>query len=555
MVNRRRRRWLLVALFCVATLLRVALAVRPGLWVDELFSLAMATGHSVEHPAAEAVPALGDYVQHGAAEPAGELARYARHESPPAGAARVVRAVFLSDTSPPLYYLLLNAWTRLFGTSDAAVRLASAACALACFPLLWAVARRIGGVRVASIALVLFTFSPPALYYAAEGRMYSLLWFLGLALAWATFRLARDGLRPLSAAVWILAGAAGLLTHYFFAFVWLACVGWLWFHPRTLTRAHLAAAVAVAVLLVLPWYVQVPESLAHWRVSAGWLDHPLSAVQVLLASPLLAWSFLSGVGVWDGSQPADAVAAACYALLIIAVLRRGFRPLFAERRRLLWLWVLAAVLGPVVFDLLRGTSASLVARYALAGLPGALLLAAVGIGRLAPRLQTGFVVVILLTWTPGLRDLFGGEPRPWEPFPSVADRVARWGTPEDLVIVHSIPTGVTGVARYLPRDVPVASSVPQLGERRPEQLEALLAGRCRVALVKIHDLGVPAAPETWLRRHATLQGRDRLAPFTETLYFRLDRRAGRFWTRCPAVKTPAASGRGTFAPPGRRTDG
>ena len=36
---------------------------RHCLWVDELFSLAIATGHSLEHPAAAAKPALGDFVE------------------------------------------------------------------------------------------------------------------------------------------------------------------------------------------------------------------------------------------------------------------------------------------------------------------------------------------------------------------------------------------------------------------------------------------------------------------------------------------------------------
>jgi hypothetical protein len=55
------RSFLLLA--TVATGLRIALAFHPALWVDEIFSLAMATGHSLEHSAQEANPELGDYVE------------------------------------------------------------------------------------------------------------------------------------------------------------------------------------------------------------------------------------------------------------------------------------------------------------------------------------------------------------------------------------------------------------------------------------------------------------------------------------------------------------
>ena len=38
------------------------------MWADEIFSLAMATGHSLEHPAVEANPALGDFMEPGPAQ-------------------------------------------------------------------------------------------------------------------------------------------------------------------------------------------------------------------------------------------------------------------------------------------------------------------------------------------------------------------------------------------------------------------------------------------------------------------------------------------------------
>src|SRR5215216_3967520 len=128
---------LMLVLLLAGIGLRVAAAVRPGLWGDEVFSLAMASGHSLEHPASSAQPSLGDFVEPRQAQPPQVFRRYAEHDEPPAGAGRVLRAVLLSDTSPPLYYLLLNGWTRLFGTSDAALRLFSVWCGVLMLPLLW----------------------------------------------------------------------------------------------------------------------------------------------------------------------------------------------------------------------------------------------------------------------------------------------------------------------------------------------------------------------------------------------------------------------------------
>ncbi len=96
-----------IVLFGIAMLLRLSLLDRQGLWVDEVFSLAMATGHSIEQDPAISRPELGDFVEPRAAVPPAELRRYLQHDSPPAGPYRVLRGVFISDTSPPLYYLLL----------------------------------------------------------------------------------------------------------------------------------------------------------------------------------------------------------------------------------------------------------------------------------------------------------------------------------------------------------------------------------------------------------------------------------------------------------------
>src|SRR5262245_5883473 len=204
--------WLL---FAAAALLRLGLLDRHGLWADELFSLAMATGHSLEHPAAKADPSLGDYVEAREPQPPAAYARYLEHEMPPAGPERVMRAVLLSDTSPPLYYLLLYGWTRVLGTGDAALRLFSAAAALACFPVLWSVARQVGGRAAAPTACTLFALAPHSVFYATEGRMYALLWLWCACALWLTLRLGRHDARGWMFLPWAAVCAAGLLTHYF----------------------------------------------------------------------------------------------------------------------------------------------------------------------------------------------------------------------------------------------------------------------------------------------------------------------------------------------------
>ena len=511
-----------VLLTLVAVGLRIEAATRPGLWADEIFSLAMATGHSLEHPAAEANAAQGDFSQPVEAQPPGAFRRYAELDGVHAGPARVVRAVRLSDTSPPLYYLLLNAWTRGFGTGDAALRLFSVWWAVLALPLVWLVGRDIGGARAAWSACLLLAGAPVAFFYSIEGRMYSLLWCLALALAWSTLRLADGGTRW-RAAVWVGAGAAGLLTHYFFAFVWLGCAGWLWMAGVPGLRARVAALAGVTLLLVLPWYVEVPASLGRWRVSGDWLDGGLIWPRALGKPVELAGSLLAGTTVLGGWRWTDRIAAALLLLVALWLLgNRRIGRLASRRTLLLWSWLAAACTGPLVFDVLRHTTTTSVPRYVLAGLPAAVLLVAVALSLLPARLHVAVLGLLLLAWLPGVLPIVTARvPRPRQPYRDLDARLAAWAGPGDVVIVHSIPSGVVGVARYLPRDIPLASWVVQLGTRRvPEDLARVLGGRRRVAVASIHDLGARDSLLPWLEAHARPLGRDSFPPSrAELRYF------------------------------------
>ena len=502
--------------------LRVTAALRPGLWADEIFSLAMATGHSLEHPAIEADASHGDFVEPREAQSPSFFRRYTEHDERPAGVGRVLHAVLLSDTSPPLYYLLLNFWTVGFGTGDAALRLFSVLWAALSLPLLWLLGRELGGDRVAWSACLLFSFSPVAMFYSVEGRMYSLLFCLTLGLAWLTLQLSAERRRPWVAPLWVLAGVSGFLTHYFFAFVWIACLGWLWARGGTHTRRRTALLAVITLLAVLPWYLEVPTSLARWRVTAGWLNGNLGWPDALIKPFDLAGGLLSGTSYLGGWRRADRLIALLLVSLVIWIARQGsIRRVFSGRALLLWGWLAASCVGPVVFDLLRHTTTSDIPRYALPGLPSAILLAALGISQLPLKIHVPFLSVILLAWLPGSRAILSPIPRPWEPYRNVAASVDAWAHPDDLVLVSSIPSGVIGVSRYLKRDIPLVSWVPQLDIREmPEDLEMLVQGRRRVALIRIHESGTPAPAEPWLRAHLRLLGRDEFrSSRAEVLYF------------------------------------
>jgi uncharacterized membrane protein len=73
----------------------------------------------------------------------------------------------------------------------------------------------------------------------------------------------------------VLAGTAGLLTHYFFLFPWLATTLWLLIVGPDKTRRMMALLIpTISGLIVSPWYINMPASLNEWRVSGNWQSMP-----------------------------------------------------------------------------------------------------------------------------------------------------------------------------------------------------------------------------------------------------------------------------------------
>ena len=505
-MSSRQQFWVLLAVIAAAAGLRIGLSGGIGLWGDEIFSLATATGHSLEHPAAAAHPELGDFVEPDHPVPAEELGRYVKHETPMESPARVVRAVLLSDTNPPLYYLLLYGWTLVFGTSDIALRLFSTACALACFPFLIGIARRTGGRTAVLGACVLFAFSPLAIYYSLEGRMYSLLWLCLLATTWVSLVMQqrRGGLGLFI--LWILTSVAGFLTHYFFLFPWLAIVAYLAFRPGRLNRLHLAICIFATAALLFPWYINIPESFARWRITKGWLNwRPTGFGQLDSLGRMLSMFFTGHEKrLWLGYRSTNMPPLILFGIIAGAMVWRMRSRVLSRGRLLLLLLFVAACAGPYAFDFVQGTYSVAWPRYAIAALPVAYLLAGLGLTCFRSRTAMIILILIVLAWVPNLLGLERTRFW-WAPTREISHTLWQNTSPSDLILVHSIPSGLISIARYAKGPAPIASWIEQLGNRQvPESLHSLAQGRTRILFVKVHEAGAEAPEADWLRAHAVL---------------------------------------------------
>jgi uncharacterized membrane protein len=168
---------------------------------------------------------------------------------------RQIIRIISHDTAPPLYYLLLHAWSLLFGRSEAALRGLSALLGILSIPLVAAIADRLAKGSAAAAAWI-FALSWWQFAYSQEARGYELISFLTAAMFYCTLRhLDQPNGAWLAAA--IAAAAAGLYANNFML-LYITAIGLiLLIAPGPLplrTRLRdLAIAVAVLTAVYLPW--------------------------------------------------------------------------------------------------------------------------------------------------------------------------------------------------------------------------------------------------------------------------------------------------------------
>ncbi|MGI9173323.1 MAG: hypothetical protein ACR2F0_08450, partial [Chthoniobacterales bacterium] len=264
-----------------------------------------------------------------------------------------------------------------------------------------------------------------------------------------------------------------------------------------LSRLRLVECLLATGVLILPWYIRLPESLAGWRVTMNWLKGKPAGFNRLAAVRELALQFFRATG-----PRSMKIALWIFGSVGVLLLWRMRRRPFAWRRLLLWLAFAAACMGPLAFDLIQHTYTVAARRYAMAALPPAYLLAGLGFATLRLPLRSILLALVLIAWKPELLSMYRDR-TPWTAIRKVARAASEGSGPSDLILVHSIPSGALGVARYATGSAAIAPWVGQLGKRRvPESIEQLARGRKRILFVSVHEVGAEAPEEQWLRVHA-----------------------------------------------------
>jgi mannosyltransferase len=243
----------------------------------------------------------------------------------PGGFAEMLDRVKGSESNPPLYYMLAWAWAKAFGTGEVGLRSLTALVGAATVPVAFLIGRELAGDRAGLIAAAIAAVNPMLIWYSQEARSYAVLVFFGALSLLFFVRALRSG-QGRDLALWALASALALCSHYFAVFAVAIEAAWLLVALRYRWRLVLpAVAAVVAVGLALLPLIAAQVNPTH----IGWIDH----------SPLSTRLFETGAGFLAGETghviaepPRERFALIPVALIGVALLLVALRGSPREKR-------------------------------------------------------------------------------------------------------------------------------------------------------------------------------------------------------------------------------
>ena len=209
----------------LATLIALAIGVQQSVWFDEAYSVRVA-----QQP-------LGDLLS--------------------------LTAV---DTHPPLYYMILKLWASIGGWGEVWLRLLSALFYGGSVIVGALLIRRLFNTKTALSTLPFLLLAPMLVRYGFEIRGYAMASFIGISATYAMVR-ARASKGWGWWAFYAVLVAAGMMTLYYMALLWLAHLVWLIASQKhslkDLVRAPWLWAYIGSVVLFLPWMLTFLSQLGN----------------------------------------------------------------------------------------------------------------------------------------------------------------------------------------------------------------------------------------------------------------------------------------------------
>lgn len=121
--------------------------------------------------------------------------------------------------NPPLYEIFLHIWISFFGISELSVRFPSVIFSSLTIYFIYQICRKYFNLKVAFLAVTLFTLSNYQMYFAHEARVYALFVLLSTVSMYQFLKLLSSNYAKLDVVLYIVIGVLLLYSHFFSWFI------------------------------------------------------------------------------------------------------------------------------------------------------------------------------------------------------------------------------------------------------------------------------------------------------------------------------------------------
>ena len=424
------------------------------------------------------------------------------------GAGDILEAA-ADDIHPPGYYLAVTGWVELVGRTEFALRGFSALAGVVLVAVVIKIAGFLWGPITGAIGGVVASIHPALVYYSQEARMYMLAAMLGAGLVAVAGKMVRDYEHWGKTKFWylyVLVGAAGLYTHYTFAFVLVATNFWVLWRIWIEKKMQILGAVVNwyivqtgVLILYLPWLPIAIEHLTTW---------PAEREETRFVSRAGdTWNWLSVGPTLDMGDGNVAATVLIGVLVMLGVIRGGGRLIAA------WALVSAGINSTVG---LLGESFS---KFLVLSVPGITILTASGVGRII-RFKgkwAGIAAVLMLSpvlwfYARGLSNLYSNPQYFRDDYRGIAKDLLEWRKLGDAILLNA-PNQIEVFSYYYPETAhvyPMAQSRPMVLENEQDRLRKIAAKYDRLAVIYWgeNQSDPDSVVEGWLNENTYKTGSD-----------------------------------------------
>ncbi len=168
------------------------------------------------------------------------------------------------DFNPPLYYIIIHFWIKIFGSSEIALRSFSLICYWATIYVIYLFLSEIIKVKnilILTLCLIIAITNPLLIYYAFEARMYTLFAFLSTLSIYSLITSKKK--------LFFISNLLNFYTHYFSFFIFFIEVSYIFYFEKNKNiKFKKNFYFSWPLIFYLPWIIFIffnhPGSTSFW---------------------------------------------------------------------------------------------------------------------------------------------------------------------------------------------------------------------------------------------------------------------------------------------------